>query len=80
MIRIISAKSAKRSIFQQFESANLWSQFPSKTLQFCGYFPCFMYHWLECRTKTSDVVGRTGTCVNVSAQRGGIFIDTRDAV
>jgi len=34
MIGITSAKSAKRSIFLQSESASLWSRFPHETLKF----------------------------------------------
>jgi len=38
MIQIISAKSTKRPIFQQFESANLWSQFTPATLKFTSCY------------------------------------------
>jgi len=33
MIEITSAKSAKRSVLQEFESASLWCHLPSETLK-----------------------------------------------
>jgi len=47
MTGITSSKSAKRSVFQQFECANLWSQFrPLKSGNFPhGEFPLVWNPW-----------------------------------